>query len=194
MSYCENLLKGAISPNCNNPITRGIEANGYIINREHLDMENTSIENGIMKTLKLVSGKVAYPIHVPSNTPFSGTTTTLESGTHRNSFTHNVGFVILDNGPEVVANVIEPLANGEFVIIYENKFKGVDKESAFQIVGFDQGLKASTLENDKWSEDTEGGWNVVMTETKSPRAAVFCAKTIKTDLEIAPKPQTIELP
>lgn len=194
MSYCDNLLSKAIQPNCENPITRGIEANGYIINRKDLDLSTFSVENGVIKSLKLVTGKKAYAVHVPSNTPFSGTTTTLEAGTHRNSFTHNVGFIILDNGPEVVANVIEPLANGEFVIIYENKFKGNAGESAYQVVGLDQGLKASTLENDKWSEDTEGGWNVVMTETKSPRAAVFCEKATITALDVVAQTTVVQIP
>lgn len=174
MSYCDNLLKGNIQPDCTNPVTRGIEANGYIVNRKDVDFDALTITDNKVASLSLKTEAKAYKIHVPSNTPFSGTTTTLEAGTHRNSFTHNVGFVILDNGPKVVSDIVQPLANGEFVIVYENKFKGKDGKSAFQVVGLDQGLKASTLENDKWSEDTEGGWNVVMTETKSPRAAVFC--------------------
>lgn len=175
MGYCENLLKGAIKANCENPIVGGIEANGVIINKKDINTLTWDSTKTVVTNIAL-SNK-GYAIHVPTNSPFSGTTTTMEAGTHRNSFTHNVGFIILDNGPEVVANVIKPLSNGEFVVIYENKFKGENKDSAFQIVGLDQGLKASTLENDKWSEDTEGGWNVVLTESKSPRPAVFFNST-----------------
>lgn len=175
MGYCENLLKGAIKANCENPVIRGIEANGVIINKKDIGEITWNADKTLITNIS--TENKGYAIHVPTNTPFSGTTTTLEAGTHRNMFTHNVGFIILDNGPEVVANVIDPLANGEFVVIYENKFKGADEKSAFQVVGLDQGLKASTLENDKWSEDTEGGWNVVLTESKSPRPAVFFFST-----------------
>lgn len=86
--------------------------------------------------------------------------------------------IILGNDPDVCANVIDGLATGEFVCILENKYKNTNKattpgDSAFQIYGYYQGLKAATLENDKYSEDTEGGWNVVLTETKSPKSALF---------------------
>jgi len=95
---------------------------------------------------------------------------------------HNVGMVILDNDPDVCGDVIDSLASGKFVVILENKHKNINKkenagDSSYQVFGYYQGLQASTLENDKYSEDTEGGWNVVLTETKTPKSALFLYKT-----------------
>lgn len=190
MGYCDGLIEQGIEPGCDNPIVGGIEANGIIINRKDIDFGKVTFEpdsagppaikgrKNVIQTMPLKSGAKAYPVHVPTNQPFSGTTTTLEAGTNRNTFTNNVGFIILDNSPDVCSKIIDGLATGEFVVIYENKFKNLNKttnagDSAFQIVGYYQGLKASTLENDKYSEDTEGGWNIVLTETKVPKSALF---------------------
>lgn len=188
MGYCDGLIKQGIAVDCENPIVRGIEENGVIINRKDIDFGAVVFDEtrtNVIKTLPLKVGKKAYPVHVPTKQPFNGTTTTLEEGTNRNSFTNNAGFIVFDNSPDVCENIIDGLATGEFVLIYENKYKNLNKEtnkgdSSFQIVGYYQGLKASTLENDKYSEDTEGGWNVVLTETKVPKSALFL---FNTDLE-----------
>jgi len=185
MSYCDGLIKQGIQPNCDNPITSGIEQNGVIMNRGDIDFSKIVYDGdrkNVIKTLALKQGAKAYPIYVPSKNPFSGTTTTMEETNTRNNFTNNVGFIILDNDPDVCENIIDSLANGEFVMIYENRYKNLNKEtnkgdSSFQIVGFHQGLKATTLENDKWSEDTMGGWNVVLTESGVPLSGLFIYNT-----------------
>ena len=96
--------------------------------------------------------------------------------------TNTVNLVVLDNGPDVCANVIDGLANGEFVVILENKFKGLNKEenpgdAAFQVYGWYQGLKPAELSNDKYSEETDGGWLVSLQEAKVPKSALFLFKT-----------------
>lgn len=191
MGYCDGIISQSIEPNCENPIVPGIEANGVIINRDDIDFSGVVFEEGsegvvartnVIKTLPLKTGKKAYKIYVPTNQPFNGTNTTLEEGTNRNTFTNNLNFVILENDPDVCDNIIDGLATGKFVVIYENKYKNLNKatnkgDSAFQIVGYYQGLQATTLENDKWSEDTDGGWNVVLTETRVPKSALFLFNT-----------------
>jgi len=201
MGYCDGLIERGIEPSCDNPIVGGIESNGVIVNRKDIDFSKVIFEpdltepsivkgrKNVIQTMPLKNGAKAYQIYIPTNKPFSGTTTTMEAGTNRNTFTNNVGFIILDNSPDVCEMIIDGLATGEFVIIYENKYKNLNKDtnagdSAFQIVGYYQGLKASTLENDKYSEDTEGGWNVVLTETKVPKSALFLYNT---DLETTRK-------
>ncbi len=182
---CEDLIKQDIDINCDDSIVAGIEANGVIINRKDIDFTNvvfSDTHKNVIKTLPLKAGKKAYTIFVPGSTPFNNTATTMEKGTNRNTFTNDVGFVILNNDPDVCENIIDPMANGEFVIIYENRFKNINKaetpgDSAFQIVGYYQGLKGETLENNKYSEDTEGGWNVLLKELKSPKSGLFLYNT-----------------
>lgn len=182
--YCNTILENDIQSDCDNPVVKGIEADGVIINRSDIDFPEVVFDatrKNVIKTLTLKTGKRGYKVSVMGNDPFTGTTTTMEEGTNRNSFTNNLAFVILDNDPDVT-KIIDSLAGGEFVVVYENKFKNLNKttnagDSIFQIVGYYQGLKASALENDKYSEDTEGGWAVTLTETKSPKSALFMYDT-----------------
>jgi len=182
-SICKFLIKKDIEINCEDPIVGGIEANGVIINYDDIDFGSVVFDTtrrNVIKTLPLLNR--GFSIYVPGPTPFNNTATTLEKGVNRNSFTHDVGFAIMDNDPDICEKVVDVLANGKFVIIYENKFKNLNKittpgDSAFQIVGYYQGLKAETLENNKYSEETEGGWNVLMKETRSPRSGLFLFDT-----------------
>ena len=185
MAVCDNFIKQGISPSCDDPLVQGVEQRGVIINRDDIDFSaavfNTTRKN-VIETIALKAGKNAYEVVVMGSTPFTGTNTALATGTYRNTFTNTVSIVILDNGPDVCENVIDGLANGEFVVILENKFKGLQKEEnpgdpAFQVYGWYQGLRASEMTNDKYSEDTDGGWAVSLQETRAPKSGVFLFKT-----------------
>lgn len=185
MAVCDNFIKQGISPSCDDPLVQGVEKRGVIINRDDIDFSaavfNATRKN-VIETIALKAGKNAYEVVVMGGTPFTGTNTALATGTYRNTFTNTVSIVILDNGPDVCENVIDGLANGEFVVILENKFKGLQKEEnpgdpAFQVYGWYQGLRASEMTNDKYSEDTDGGWAVSLQETRAPKSGVFLFKT-----------------
>ena len=182
---CDNAIKRDIELNCDDPIVPGLEQEGVIMNRSDIDFStvafNTTRKN-VIETLAMKSGKKAYKVVVSGSTPFTGTNTALATGTYRNTFTNTVNMVILANDPDVCADIIDGLANGEYVVILENKAKSLQKEenpgdSAFQIYGYYQGLKAAEISNDKYSEETEGGWSVSLQETKAPKSALFYFKT-----------------
>ena len=169
---CDNLIKKDIAPSCDDPIVPGIEQEGVIANRADVDFSATTFN----------SGKKAYKVVVYGGTPFTGTNVALATGTYRNTFTNTVNMVVLANDPDVCGDIIDGLANGEFVVVLENKSKGMQKEtnpgdSAFQVYGYYQGLKAAEISSDKYSEDTDGGWSVSLTETKVPKSALFLYKT-----------------
>lgn len=185
MATCDMIIKKDIVPSCDDPIVPGLEANGIIINRSEVDFGavtfNTTRKN-VVENFPLKSTKKGYKIQVLGATPFNGTNVTMVAGTYRNTFTNTVNIVILDNGPDVCSEIIDGLANGEFVIILENKYKGLVKsdnpgDSAFQIFGYYQGLRAVEMANDKYAEETDGGWSVSLQETKVPKSALFLYKT-----------------
>lgn len=182
---CDNAIKKDILLNCDDPIVPGVEQEGVIINRSDIDFSTVSFNTtrkNVIETLALKSGKKGYKVVVSGSTPFTGTNTALATGTYRNTFINTVNMVILANDPDVCADIIDGLANGEYVVILENKAKNLLKEenpgdSAFQIYGYYQGLKAAEISNDKYSEETEGGWSVSLQETKVPKSALFYFKT-----------------
>lgn len=182
---CDNVIKRDIVANCDDPIVPGLEQEGVIINRKDVDFSTVAFNatrKNVIETLALKEGKKAYKVVALGSTPFTGTNTALATGTYRNTFTNIVNMVILANDPDVCNDIIDGLANGEYVVILENKAKNLLKEenpgdSAFQIYGYYQGLKAAELSNDKYSEDTDGGWSVSLQETKVPKSALFYYKT-----------------
>lgn len=181
MNYCTTLLSSDIFANCNNPIVGGLERRGIIINRSDIDFGKTKFDEdypNVISTLALLPNKRGFVIDIPANKPFAGTKTTLEEGSIRNSFTHEIGILVLDNNPQICLSVIDALATGKFVVILENTYKNTNRQNqagnnAYQVYGFYQGLRASTLENDKYSEETDGGWNILLKESRTPKSALF---------------------
>lgn len=182
---CDYAIKRDIVASCDDPLVSGVEQEGVIMNRKDIDFATVAFNatrKNVIETLALKEGKKAYKVIVPGSTPFTGTNTALAVGTYQNTFTNTVNMVILANDPDVCADIIDGLANGEYVVILENKAKNLQKEenpgdSAFQIYGYYQGLKAAEISNDKYAEDTNGGWAVSLQETKVPKSALFLYKT-----------------
>jgi hypothetical protein len=185
MGVCDDILKKDISPSCDDPVIQGLEQEGVIMNRADVDFAATvfnATRKNVIETLAMKEKKKAYKVVVPGKTPFTGTTTALATGTYRNSFTNTITLVILANDPDVCADIVDGLANGSYVVVLENKYKGLQKEenpgdAAFQVFGYYQGLTATTIENNKYSEETEGGWSVTLEEQKVPKSALFLFKT-----------------
>lgn len=185
MGVCDDILKKDISPSCDDPVVQGLEQEGVIMNRADVDFAATvfnATRKNVIETLAMKEKKKAYKVVVPGKTPFTGTTTALATGTYRNSFTNTITLVILANDPDVCADIVDGLANGSYVVVLENKYKGLQKEenpgdAAFQVFGYYQGLTATTIENNKYSEETEGGWSMTLEEQKVPKSALFLFKT-----------------
>lgn len=180
MNLCESLISKDIIVACDEQVTKGLEADGLIMNRVDIDFTKTVFDTtnpNIIKTLVLKSGKKAYEIQQSGNTPFTGTNSQLVVGTYRNSWTNQVVIVILANTPDVAHNIIDGLANGKFVVILRNLTKGTDGSAEYQIFGYQQGLTCAAGENEKYSDDTEGGWSTTLEETNAPKSALFFFNT-----------------
>ena len=85
MAVCDEILKKDIIPSCDDPVVPGFEQEGVIMNREDIDLATTAFATGksnVIETLALKSGKKAYKVVVPGNTPFTGSQTAMATGTH----------------------------------------------------------------------------------------------------------------
>lgn len=177
---CDSIIAKGIAVDCENPIVKGLEADGIICNRGDIDFSQSVFDNdnkNILKTLVLKSGKKGFPVAQQGAKPFSGVKTNLVAGTYRNTFTNEVPIAVLDNGPEVARDIIDGLANGSFVLILKNVHKGTSGKAEYQVYGYYQGLRASAIDNEKYSEDTDGGWLVTLQETSVPKSALFYFNT-----------------
>ena len=175
-NICESLIARDIKIACEDMVAKGLESDGIIINRADVDFTKTMFDDtnkSIIKQLVLKAGKKGYAIVQRGNTPYTGTKSSLVVGTYGNKWTHEVAIVVLANTPEVTNDIIDGLANGKFIVILRNVTKGADGKGEFQIYGYAQGLTCSAGENDKYSEDTEGGWLMTLQEASAPKSALF---------------------
>lgn len=173
---CDYQLAADLAASCTVKPVKGIKSHGFIMNYNDIDFEATSrdVNNpNIVKSLILKTGKKAYKMYVPGKSPYTGTKKSLSAGTYRNRFNKDVSIVILDNGPEVAHNIIDQLANGTFVVVLENKFPGSDNKNTFEIYGLEAGLTATAMDDDKYSDDTEGGWLATLQEENAPTSGIY---------------------
>ena len=63
------------------------------------------------------------------------------------------------------------------MVILRNKFKGSTGDAEYQVYGYTQGLVASEGTNDKYSDDTDGGWLITLQETGARQSAMFLFDT-----------------
>lgn len=177
---CETLIAQDIAFGCDEMSVRGMEADGVIINREDVDFASCVIDstnNNIIKQLVLKSGKNGYEVAQLGNTPFTGLVSNLNVGTYRNTWTHDIPLAVLANDPSVCKNIIDALSNGNFVLVLRNKNKGANGDGEYQVFGYHQGCRASAGTNDKYSEDTEGGWLITLQEQNAPKSGMFLWNT-----------------
>ena len=180
VNICETLIAKDIAIACEDIVSKGLEADGIIINRADIDFTKTVFDDenkSIIKQLVLKIGKKGFKVVQNGNTPFTGTTSSLTVGIYGNKWTHEVKIVVLANTPDVTEGVIDKLANGKFVLILRNVTKGTDGKGEYQVYGYAQGMTCSAGENDKYSEDTEGGWLMTLQETSAPKSAMFLYNT-----------------
>lgn len=173
---CDYQLAADLAASCTVKPVKGIKSYGFIMNYNDIDFEATSRDENnpnIVKSLILKTGKRAYKMYVPGRSPYTGTKKSLSAGTYRNRFNKDVSIVILDNGPEVAHNIIDQLANGTFVVVLENKFPGSDSKNTFEIYGLEAGLTATAMDDDKYSDDTEGGWLATLQEENAPTSGIY---------------------
>lgn len=193
LDLCGASISGNVTIDCDNIITPGLEQVGVIFNRNDIadwseDDTNNSIIDGIIMKKKInpetgqptTEDRKGYVIYQMGSQPFNGTSVAFAEGSIVNTFTNTCSFVILNNGPEVCHDIIDNLANGSFVVLFKNKFSEKDDNGnhpgLWQIMGKETGLKASEISCDKYSDDTNSGWQITLTEEKATKSALFFFK------------------
>lgn len=177
-NLCEKLISENIQASCTNPIFGGLEQSAYIFNRSDVTAityavdETTQEENRfLLRSLTLREGARGYKILNLGNEPFNGTTNDMTTGSISNRFTHTFVFQVPDNGA-TAAETSTNLANGKFIVIYQNQYSGSDGTATFEVVGAAKGAVSSSQSQPKYGE-TEGSNTVTLIEENSPYQSQF---------------------
>ena len=182
MSLCEKKIQGCIALDCENPIYAGMESGAFIFNKA--DVTNISYEQitvgtetkdnpNMITDITLGTGAVGYRIEQFGKTPYTGSNTAMVEGNAMNKFTETFNFIVSDNSEKASRELLDNLANGTFIAVVRNQYHGSDERSEFQVYGAKKGLKAASMDNDKYAEETDGGWAVSLTSENVPTSAVF---------------------
>lgn len=181
MANCDSKLSANITHDACKPATKGMKPLGWIANFEdidHDDTQNTRAEGtNLLTDIILYEGTKMYKIYQSGKTPFSGATSEAQVGTYRTTWNKTLPFVILKNGADVTANIIDKMANGRFVAVVENSYAGNDGDNAFEVLGLETGLTLSEGNNEKYNEDYGGGWSLTMVEENAPTSGLYILKT-----------------
>lgn len=183
MEDCSKTIEKCIKASCSNPVYSGIDATGWIFNKadvtpvyKPIDPQDPTagVDKHQVTAFTMATGKKGYEVQQLGKTPFTGTQTEMAEGNLAgNTFTNTVSLVVYDNSLDVCTNIIDNLANGQYIVILPNSFEGTDSKSKYQIFGLSKGLTATVITNDKYSEDTNGGWAVTLTEENVGVSGVF---------------------
>lgn len=157
---CTAALGANIASDCTKPRVTGYEQTGIIMLKSDVDMEETVVSSTNYRILtnlaKTTSGKVATIYNSRKNPlPFGGTKT--EYNPEMDEYTKTVQFYYQGIGGASAKNVVEPLKNGEYLIVLPRKDKGGD--GSYQVFGWQSPMTATAQVCD---EET-GYWLITMT-------------------------------
>lgn len=176
MEKCDFRLAADIAADCAAMPVKGLGNSGWIFNFDDVDRDASTVDNSdpsVLTSLILQTSKKAYNVFVPGKTPFTGTNKALVVGTYVNTWTKQVKLVVLNEGPEVCTNIVDKLANGRFVLVLENKTSGTGGKATYEVYGWEAGLTATEMANDKYSEETNGGYSCTLEEAGANRSGLF---------------------
>ena len=153
---CEQFLTADISRNCDvNPIA-GLEVNDLHFNKKDINYSALTFSgtNDLVCTnFQLLSGKTGYLLEGVKQTNYASEELVVKEN-RDNAYKHLFGGIILTPSVANRKSAETLLAGGEFVAIVEKKWKGVDPDDAYAILGLDAGLTASS---GKWHTKEEDG-------------------------------------
>ena len=179
-SLCNGIIKqGLPSGDCANLPAKGYERVAILINREDVDFTNVTMSEthpNVVTGLGIKDGKTGYEVHQMGAEPFTGTNAALEDNTYFRSVTKNFVIAVINNDRDVSGNFVDPLINGEFLAVVERKDKGKGKTSAFEIIGYHNGLTLTALEENAYG-DYYGGGLYTLTEKSAPVSRLYLGET-----------------
>lgn len=180
MDSCNSIIKqGLPKMGCDSRPVKGYERRAVLINREDVDFKNVSMaedRSNVITSLGLKAGKTGYEVHQMGSQPYNGSNLALETNDFYKAVTKTLVIAVLENDRDTFGGFVDPLLNGEFVAVVEHKGKGKDNASAFEVLGFHNGLTLTALDANVYG-DQYGGGLFTLTETSAPVTRMYLGDT-----------------
>lgn len=160
MATCDN-INADILYDCDNPPSGGANDRLILFNYDDIN-GNVTIDPSnkiIFTNITLASGKRGYVFEGlnNSNEPRSE----MIKGRYVNGYDHEVMFKVFLNSPAAKAQ-LQRLDGAKVVALVQNNHKGEDGNAAFEIYGYETGLRLQELTRTIADAETQGAYNVVI--------------------------------
>jgi hypothetical protein len=126
--------------NVNNRAKAGIETKAVLINKADIDYSSLTQSGATVSSMVLLSGRTGYDVSWIKTLGNVGSEFSINDGF--DTFQQSFDCRVFGQGA-ADSTLISQLSLGEFVIVYETKYKGVGNTDAFKILGLENGLKMS---------------------------------------------------
>jgi hypothetical protein len=140
---CINKLTANITYDCinvNNRAKGGIETKAVLINRSDIDYTALTQSGATVTNLTLLSGRTGYDVSWIKQLGVVGGEFSVNDGF--DTFQQSFDCRVFGQGA-ADSKLISDLSLGEFVLVYETKYKGVANSDSFKVLGLENGLKMS---------------------------------------------------
>lgn len=171
---CNQLIMDNINDSCDNPMFSGMDSRAIIFNYNDLKKLASDVEEGnnrIIKKFTFNTGTNPYYIINARTNPYTGTNTAVEVGDYRNTFTRTVSLFVPMDGAAASQAILDPLANGRFVVVLHNNFVNDLGDNEYQVYGYDRGLVVSSMTQTKYENNDY--WVVELQEAGVPNSGKF---------------------
>jgi hypothetical protein len=153
MANCLDKLTSDMLFDCADRSKKGLDAGKVVfINREDVDWVNTTIVDGKITNLQLLSGKSGFNGEFYKQLA-SGTATYVPSTDDVDGYTQSF-LCRLQSSSDASSTQAAELAGGKFLVVMETTYKGTSNLDAFKVLGYEVGLTLTELE---WNTTENSG-------------------------------------
>jgi len=171
MATCDDLTADILY-DCDNPPSGGANDRLILFNYDDINGNVTvDASNNILFTdITLASGKRGYVFEGlnNSNEPRSA----MVKGRYVNGYDHEVIFKVFKNSPDAKAQ-LQKLDGAKVVALVQNNHKGEDGNAAFEIYGYETGLRLQELERVIADAELQGAYNVTIRNDEVSRPSTL---------------------
>lgn len=176
MSTVCGAISAGIAVDCDYPLQAGTEDTLILINRADIaSLTRNGSNPEIIEDIILVSGALGY-VYEGMNNSHSPKANMVKVGKYRR-WSHQIDFMAFGVYAEDKEQ-IQKLKDGDIVAVVYNKFKGSLGKGAFEMYGYDAGLKSETIDRDVMSQDSQGAFQISLMSDKDTGLEPHLPKTI----------------
>lgn len=167
MSACAEEITADILLDCDNQPIGGLEVTAVIINKDQIDRSATTFDvaNPILMTnLQLLSGNTGYKIQgIKQSNAKSYSLVVNENAPDK--WLHQFNGIIFNPTAANKEQLNKLSQDGRYIVVIEQLWKGANDESAFEVLGYNVGLKLTESVNN--SIENQNGVTLVLASESS---------------------------